>query len=72
MAQAEPIKDAMRYIREHGIVRPRELEAISVPRVYFPGSFNKAKSSGWDAASIRSLTPPLRTAYLCRSSQTSA
>ena len=43
MAQAEPIKDAMRYIREHGIVRPRELEAISVPRVYLSRLIQQGK-----------------------------
>ena len=43
MAQAEPIEDAMRYIREHGIVRPRELEAIGVPRVYLSRLIQQGK-----------------------------
>ena len=43
MAQAEPIEEAMRYIREHGIVRPRELEAIGVPRVYLSRLIQQGK-----------------------------
>jgi predicted transcriptional regulator of viral defense system len=43
MAQAEPIEDAMRYIREHGIVRPREFEAIGVPRVYLSRLLQQSK-----------------------------
>jgi predicted transcriptional regulator of viral defense system len=43
MTQTEPIEDAMRYIREHGIVRPRELEAIGVPRVYLSRLIQQGK-----------------------------
>ncbi len=34
MIIAKPIERTMQYVREHGIVRPREIEAIGVPREY--------------------------------------
>lgn len=34
MEAAQPIRKAMKYMRQHGIVRPRDMEAIGVPREY--------------------------------------
>lgn len=34
MTTATPIQKAMQYMRQHGIVRPRDIEAIGVPREY--------------------------------------
>ena len=31
---AEPLQKIMRYVGKHGIVRPRDIEAISLPREY--------------------------------------
>ena len=31
---AKPLQKIMRYIREHGMVRPRDIEAIGLPREY--------------------------------------
>lgn len=34
MATAKPLERTMQYVRQRGIVRPRELEALGVPREY--------------------------------------
>jgi predicted transcriptional regulator of viral defense system len=34
IAMAEPLKKIMRYFGQHGIVRPRDIEAIGLPREY--------------------------------------
>jgi hypothetical protein len=34
MTTAKPVERTMQYVRQHGIVRPRDFEAIGVPREY--------------------------------------
>ena len=34
MTTTKPFERTMQYVRQHGIVRPRDIEAISVPREY--------------------------------------
>jgi predicted transcriptional regulator of viral defense system len=34
MKAVQPIRKTMQYMRQHGIVRPRDIEAIGVPREY--------------------------------------
>ena len=34
MTTAKPFERTMQYVRQHGMVRPRDIEAIGVPREY--------------------------------------
>jgi hypothetical protein len=36
---AKPLQKIMRYVGQHGIVRPRDIEAIGLPREYILRSF---------------------------------
>jgi predicted transcriptional regulator of viral defense system len=43
MTPADPIGKAMRYIQKHGIVRPSEIEAIGVPRIYLSRLYRQGR-----------------------------
>ena len=43
MSTAKPFEKTMQYVRQHGIVRPREIEAIGVPREYLIRLYRQGK-----------------------------
>jgi predicted transcriptional regulator of viral defense system len=45
MTEAKPLERTMHYVHQHGIVRPREIEAIGVPRVYLLRLYRQGKLS---------------------------
>jgi len=40
---AQPLQEIMRYVAKHGIVRPRDIEAIDLPREYLVRLHRKGK-----------------------------
>ena len=45
MTTAKPFERTMHYARQHGIVRPRDIEAIGIPREYPLRLYRKGKLS---------------------------
>ena len=45
MTTANPFERTMQYARQHGIVRPRDIEAIGIPREYLLRVYRKGKLS---------------------------
>jgi predicted transcriptional regulator of viral defense system len=45
MTTTKPFERTMQYVRQHGIVRPRDIEAIGVPREYLLRLYRQGKLS---------------------------
>jgi predicted transcriptional regulator of viral defense system len=45
MTEAKPSERTMQYVRQHGVVRPRDIEAIGIPREYLLRLYRQGKLS---------------------------
>jgi hypothetical protein len=62
MSTAKPIERTMQYVRRKGIVRPRDLDALGIPREYCCVSTVKESGAELDARSILCQTRQSRNA----------
>jgi hypothetical protein len=54
---AKPYQKIMQYVGQHGMVRPRDIEAIGLPREYLVRLHRRGSSTGLDEESTRCQTP---------------
>jgi predicted transcriptional regulator of viral defense system len=65
MTTTKPFERTMQYVRQHGIVRPRDIEAIGIPREYLLRLHGQGKLSrtGWGIYSLPDAAVTERHTY---------